>query len=78
MANTCGQCDQQFEGEEQYLSHTCDKTGYTPQDLEHHGARGIEVAKAALKRTNSLSKTAEEELDARKDELEFKAKKEEK
>lgn len=58
-----GLTGQVFETKEEYLAHVSPVTGYTPADIEHHGERGILVAKKALGRTGSLDTNAEAGLD---------------
>jgi len=31
----CGACGKEFESKEKYLKHICEKTGYTPTQIEH-------------------------------------------
>lgn len=31
----CGACGKVFEDKEQYLKHICEKTGFTPTQVEH-------------------------------------------
>lgn len=45
----CGQCENQYTSEE-YLDHTCEKTGFKPTEPEHLGERFAKVSEAALKR----------------------------
>lgn len=54
---------QEFATEAEYLAFTSPVTGYKPTDIEHHGERGILVAKKALERTGSLDTAAETALD---------------
>lgn len=58
-----GLTGQEFATEEEYLAHVSPVTGYSPTDIEHHGERGILVAKKALERTGSLDTAAEDALD---------------
>ncbi len=55
----CGLTGEEFATREDYLAHTSTVTGFKPTDIEHHGERGILIAKKALERTGSL--TADEE-----------------
>lgn len=34
----CGACSGGFETEADYVAHVCDRTNYTPADIEHHDA----------------------------------------
>lgn len=54
-----------FDTEEEYLAHVSPVTGFKPTDLEHHGQRGILVAKKALERTGSLNTEVETELNSK-------------
>lgn len=49
-----GLTGQEFNSHEEYLNHVNSVTGFKPTEIEHHGVSGIRIAKAALKRTNSL------------------------
>ena len=60
----CGACGNSFPSA-QYLSHVCEKTGFTPADIEHQGQIGILIAKASLRRGGGLNKTQETALDAK-------------
>lgn len=48
--NICGQCDQNFSTEQEYLQHTCVKTGHTPQDVEHFGPEFAAISAEAQAR----------------------------
>jgi hypothetical protein len=50
MADVCGQCEQTFETEENYLSHDCEKSGFTPRDPENLGDIFKLISENALKR----------------------------
>jgi len=56
----CGACGEKFESNEDYLDHTCSKTGYTPRDIEHQdaltGGRFSKISKAALARGEARKK----------------------
>lgn len=58
----CGQCTKEFPSEQAYLNHSC-ITGYKPTEIEHLGENFVLQSKEALKRTGSLTKTREKELD---------------
>ena len=42
--HVCGQCQNGFATEEEYLAHTCEKTGYKPTQPEHTGQVTPELA----------------------------------
>lgn len=46
----CGQCQKQFEQEQDYLNHKCPSTGFTPRDIEHQGPEFAVVSREALRR----------------------------
>lgn len=46
----CGQCNQQFNTEEDYLGHKCPSTGFTPTQPEHLGPEFKAISEAALAR----------------------------
>lgn len=46
----CGQCNNSWATEAEYIAHTCQTTGVTPTDPLHQGAEFLEVQKAALER----------------------------
>ena len=48
--HVCGQCQEEFETEDQYLDHECPATGFTPRDPEHLGDDFKAVSEAALAR----------------------------
>lgn len=54
----------EFETYQDYLNHVSPVTGFRPTDPEHHGKRGLLVAKKALGRTGSLSPATENAIDA--------------
>ena len=58
-----------FATEKAYLDHVSPVTGFTPKDLEHHGSRGSQVAKASLARKGKLSKARETALDSQLEEV---------
>lgn len=64
-----GLTGQEFASEAEYLAHTNPITGFTPTDIEHHGERGILVAKKALERTGSLTPAAEAQLNSKMNEV---------
>jgi hypothetical protein len=60
----CSVCKNEFSDEQEYLDHTCFVTGHKPTEPEHLGEAFILQSKQALKRTKSLDKATEKELDA--------------
>jgi hypothetical protein len=51
----CGQCNQEFETEKEYLDHVCEVSGVNPKDsgnMERHEL----ISKAALERGNTRAK----------------------
>lgn len=48
--NVCGNCNEGFENEDQYLDHQCAVTGFTPRDPQNLGERFAEISKAAIER----------------------------
>lgn len=60
---------QEFPNYEDYLNHKNPVTGHTPRDIQHHGKRGLMVARRALARTGSLEKR-ENALNAIQQEIE--------
>ncbi len=48
--HVCGQCRKEFETEEQYLEHTCEKTGFNPTQPENLGEEFALISKAAIDR----------------------------
>lgn len=52
-----------FNSEAEYLAHVSPVTGFKPTDIRHQGKRGVLIAKNALKRSGSLNKKAEADLD---------------
>jgi len=50
----CGACGKEFKSNDDYLDHVCEKTGYTPRDIEHQdaltGGRFSKISAAALAR----------------------------
>lgn len=65
--HVCGLTGKRFASEEEYLAHTSEVTGYTPRDLEHHGAQGLRVAEKALARTGSLKTKQKNEIEKKLD-----------
>ena len=58
----CGTCQKEFSTGDNYLTHTC-VTGYKPTEMQHLGETFVLQSKEALKRTGSLDKKAEAELE---------------
>ena len=58
----CGACGKEFKTNEEYLNHTCEKTGYKPTQIEHLDAlsngRFSLQSKAALARGEARKKAA--------------------
>lgn len=50
MQHVCSNCGETFETEADYIAHKCEKTGFTPADIEHQGENFKKVSEAALKR----------------------------
>ena len=46
----CGKCKEAFGTVEEYLNHTCSKTGFKPTQIEHLGKGFKTISEAALKR----------------------------
>lgn len=46
----CGQCSTEFDGDETYLVHTCEATGYKPTDPESMGVNWQTIQQKALER----------------------------
>lgn len=46
----CGQCNQQFTSEEEYLIHKCATTGFTPKEPDHLGPEFKAISEAAVAR----------------------------
>jgi predicted nucleic acid-binding Zn-ribbon protein len=46
----CGQCGQEFDSENGYLTHFCPELGVTPQQPEAMGPNHEEISRAALER----------------------------
>lgn len=73
LKNICGQCNQGFASEQEYLDHTCATTGFTPQDPEHLGPEFVAASQAALERgakraeLEEAGKTPEEAIEATRD-----------
>lgn len=63
MAQThiCGQCEVKFDSEETYLEHTCESSGFTPQEPEHLGEDFTLVQHAALLRGATKAEGEEKE-----------------
>lgn len=59
----CNLCRSTFTSTGDYVAHNCAVTGYTPADLAHGGTIAVLVAKESLKRSGSLTKEREAELD---------------
>lgn len=66
--HTCTVCDVEFESAEAYTNHTCDVTGFSPKDPQHHGEQFIRQSIEALKRGGSDSN--DKEVQEREDVLE--------
>lgn len=47
---TCGQCNKEFQNEDQYLDHVCEVSGFTPRDPENLGEGFKAVSDAAIAR----------------------------
>lgn len=58
----CSPCKKEFKTNEDYLKHTCKKTGYKPTDPRHFGKRFLQQSKKALERGKSLTKKREDEI----------------
>ena len=60
---TCCPCGEVFKTLEDYLKHTCKKTGFTPRDIEHvdatSGGRFSKVSASALARGQKRKKDKE-------------------
>ena len=56
----CSPCGKVFKTNEEYLNHKCEKTGYTPRDVEHFdklsGGRFSLQSKAAIARGEKRKK----------------------
>lgn len=50
MTHKCSLCGLEFETEEEYLNHVCEKTGFKPNQIEHQGPEFEAISKEALKR----------------------------
>lgn len=49
-SHRCGQCNDEWLTEAEYLAHACPTTGFNPQQAEHLGADFAAVQTAALER----------------------------
>lgn len=53
LKHICGACTKGFATEQEYIDHTCEKTGATPASFEHQEATGNAmgaISEASLKR----------------------------
>lgn len=53
-AHVCGACGGTYVGEQAYLEHVCERTGFAPSQIEHQDVmtdgRASQVAQSALER----------------------------
>ena len=61
----CGTCMVNFATKAQCDNHVCEVTGFTPKDPEHYGTASMRASKEALRRSGSLTKEKEAEIDLR-------------
>lgn len=61
--HVCGQCEAKFDTAEQYLDHTCNRTGFQPTDPRHLGEDFAKVSEAALARGNRTAELVEGGMD---------------
>lgn len=58
--HVCGQCNQAFELEVQYLDHQCPATGFTPREPENLGEDFAAVSEAAVARGEARKESEEQ------------------
>lgn len=50
MKHICSPCGKEFATEQEYLDHTCEKSGVTPKDSENLGEEFKTISEASQKR----------------------------